>query len=239
MYKYKLKNIFSLLQNYSAIAFIKAYIQFILSYYFNYIYIKKERENFLKYIKKKDFFFTQDWFSKHVFYWNYIFDHNLKNKPKKILEIGCFEGMSAVFFLKKFKKSKLHIVDTFQGSKEQVGIKDFSSLKKIFLNNTKKNKKRIKIFTMTSKKFLLQDNNCKYDLIYIDGSHFYKDVYFDGKYCLKLLNKGGLLVFDDYFWKFYDGKKNPINAINKFYNNHKDNIKLIGITSQIFFKKIN
>lgn len=238
MYKYKFKNYITLLQNYSSLVFFKAYTKFLLTYFFKFEEIKKEKKSFLNYIKKKKLFFSQDWFSKHIYYWNNIFNQNLKNEPKKILEIGCFEGMSAVFFLKKFRKSKLHIVDTFGGSKEQVGIKDFSKLKKIFLNNIKEHLKRTKVFSMTSKKFLLKSNNEKYDLIYIDGSHFYKDVYFDGTHCIELLNKDGLLVFDDYFWKFYSGKRNPINAINRFHKINKKKIKLVGITSQIFFKKI-
>jgi predicted O-methyltransferase YrrM len=38
----------------------------------------------------------------------------------------------------------------------------------------------------------------KYDIIYIDGSHEYKDVLNDANNCWKLLNDDGIMIFDDY-----------------------------------------
>jgi predicted O-methyltransferase YrrM len=45
------------------------------------------------------------------------------------------------------------------------------------------------------------------DFAYIDGSHEGTDVLLDGLLALKLLRRGGLLVFDDYRWNPPDSKR--------------------------------
>jgi predicted O-methyltransferase YrrM len=37
----------------------------------------------------------------------------------------------------------------------------------------------------------------KFDLIYIDGSHFFEEILIDAYYCIRLLNEGGVMLFDD------------------------------------------
>ena len=46
-----------------------------------------------------------------------------------------------------------------------------------------------------------------FDFIYIDGSHEFFDVYNDAIYSFKFCKKGGYLVFDDYFWTFYENDR--------------------------------
>ena len=43
----------------------------------------------------------------------------------------------------------------------------------------------------------LIDNHEKFDLIYIDGSHLFEDIFIDFYYSSKLLNPSGLIAFDD------------------------------------------
>ena len=40
----------------------------------------------------------------------------------------------------------------------------------------------------------------RFDFVYVDGSHQAPDVLVDAVLSALLLRKGGLLVFDDYFW---------------------------------------
>jgi len=40
----------------------------------------------------------------------------------------------------------------------------------------------------------------RFDLIYLDGSHFGLDVLVDAAVSWQLLENGGFLVFDDYLW---------------------------------------
>lgn len=238
MYNYKFKNLISLFLYFNNFFFFYYYLGFCLKYLLNYNKIKTTRISFLnsvQFVKNK---YTQDWFSKHTYFINIILNKNLNKKSPKILEVGSYEGLSTNFFLKKFKRSTIDIVDTFNGSDEHKGSKNLKNLKLKFTNNTKKNFKKIKIFSMKSSDFYINYPNKKYDLIYIDGSHFYKDVLIDAHNSLKMLNKNGIIIFDDYFWKFYRDKKNPKDAIDKFYRMNSNKIKLVGLTSQIFFKKM-
>jgi len=238
MYYYKSKNLITLLLNFNRFVFFKNYIAFLLNYFLNYNKIKAKKISFLNSVKFDKNKYTQDWFSKHAYFIDTILNKNLNKYPFKILEVGSYEGLSANFFLQRFKLSTIDVVDTFKGGKEQIGVKDFKNLKLKFLNNTKKNSKKIKIFSMKSSNFYSKYHNKKYDLIYIDGSHHYKDVFTDAQNSLKILNQHGIIIFDDYFWKFYQNNKNPKDAIDKFYEMNSNKIKLIGLTSQIFFKKI-
>ena len=95
-----------------------------------------------------------------------------------------------------------------------------------FLNRVK-NKKSSKEFFLKNKK--------KYNIIYIDGSHYYKDVFRDAINAKKFLDKDGIIIFDDYIFNFYKNKKhNPISAINKFLKKFNDNFEIVAVFRQVF-----
>ena len=82
--------------------------------------------------------------------------------------------------------------------------------------------------------------NEKYDLIYIDGSHVYSDVLNDANSAINLLNKNGILIFDDFLWMHYPKiNDNPMGAIKKFLESNIKNLKILSISHQIIFQKIN
>ena len=60
---------------------------------------------------------------------------NLKN-DFKYLEIGSYEGNSAIFVAKYFTESNIFCVDTWMGSDEHLG-QNFSEIEKNFLYNIK------------------------------------------------------------------------------------------------------
>ena len=41
------------------------------------------------------------------------------------------------------------------------------------------------------------EESARFDLIYVDGSHLFEDVFVDAFYCCRLLAKGGVVAFDD------------------------------------------
>ena len=83
-------------------------------------------------------------------------------------------------------------------------------------------------------------NQKTFDVIYIDGDHYGPQVYKDCTNALKILNKNGYLICDDYFWNFYTKiEKNPCYSINAFLKENKKALKIKKVSnSQIFFKKI-
>lgn len=176
------------------------------------------------------------WFCNNLNFLSNSFNDvtNIKN----ILEIGSYEGRSAIFFLNNFTNSNIHCIDTWSGSDEHDNF-DFNAVEKNFDSNTStfQLNNRLKKFKMTSNEFFLS-NSKKYDLIFVDGDHSCDQVKIDINNSWKFLNKGGYLIFDDYMWWFYkDLKKNPSSSINNFIVNHISEISSLKIWQQVIIKK--
>ena len=155
-----------------------------------------------------------------------------------ILEIGSYEGRSALFFLNNFNDSYIHCVDTWSGSDEHDNF-DFNRIEKNFDFNSSifQSSNRLKKFKMTSNEFFL-NNSKKYNLIFVDGDHSSAQVKIDINNSWKVLNNGGYLILDDYMWWFYkELKKNPSTPINSFIVNHISQIDSLKIWQQVIIKK--
>ena len=182
--------------------------------------------------------FSNDWFSHNITTWVSVFKKEIKsNKRLDILEIGSYEGASVVFLLKYFQTSSLQCVETFEGSDEHKDL-NFNEIKKNFYNNTSTFKERLSVFEGTSDEFFLKNKQI-FDIIYVDGSHEFSNVYKDAFNSFNFLNINGIIIFDDFLKKYYgDLKKDPIIAILNFISKHKKNIKILNVGYQIIIKKI-
>jgi predicted O-methyltransferase YrrM len=226
------------------------YLIFFLKYFFFSIYINFYNKSFLRqlysehnkkiYINKNNsLVFTQFWFLKNVYFLKNFFEKKkLLDKNLNILEIGVFEGLSSIFFLKQFKKSKLYAVDTFKGSAEHSKLSNLDHLKKRYISNTFLYKKNIKVFPFKSDIFFKKHSSKMFDLIHIDGDHHYKSVLNDARNSFKILKINGILIFDDYFWRFYKEGLNPISAINLFLKEIEGRYIVEFVTTQIGIRKI-
>ena len=154
------------------------------------------------------------------------------------LEIGSYEGNSAIFVAKNFDKSKIYCVDNWEQTNEYADHKNYYSVEKNFDLNIKdyKNVSKIK---MSSDDFFLQ-NRKNFDIVYIDGYHYGPQVLKDCKNAWKYLKNNGYLVCDDYIWNFYKNiEENPCYAINQFLSEINGYFKIEKISnSQIFIKKL-
>ena len=167
----------------------------------NMIYKKiyhKNKKDYLKLVDEK-LILSHDWFSNNITTWINIFSEQNLKKKLEILEIGSYEGASAVFFVNFFNSSNLTCIETFDGSDEHKEI-DFKKVKKNFDHNLQNFKTRVKLFLGKSHDFFQNktDNELHYDIIYIDGSHHFEDVYLDAENSLKRLKKNGIIIFDDF-----------------------------------------
>ena len=61
--------------------------------------------------------FSTDWAAAHFFAWAELL-HPLPDKPLRILEIGSWEGRSALFFLNYLPRSRITCIDPFGGNVE-------------------------------------------------------------------------------------------------------------------------
>ena len=103
-------------------------------------------------------------------------------------------------------------------------------LKKDSDENLANYKSQVTKFKGSSKKFFFQNKVKDFDLIYIDGSHYYKHVYYDALQSFKVLNINGYILFDDYLFKYKSQKdSHPIYAVNKFLKNIKIKLELLNI----------
>jgi len=121
----------------------------------------------------------------------------LRYQPKRTLEIGlCFGGSCLLFAASHFeltgKASKQHTaVDPFQLqvwddagllALEQAGLAGYVSFQPYFSSIILPR---------------LVEENAEFDLVYIDGSHLFEDVFIDTYYTGRLLSQGGIVAFDD------------------------------------------
>jgi len=163
----------------------------------------------------------------------------LTKLPKnfKYLEIGSYEGNSALYVSVNFPESDVTCVDLWEAV-EEYKDKDFNIIEKNFDYNLKglSNINKIK---STSDNFFSK-NKIMFDFIYIDGNHKFDYVFRDCENAWIFLNKGGFLVCDDYIWDYYkELLDNPCYAINSFIKKKNKEIKILSVTnSQIFIKKI-
>lgn len=148
--------------------------------------------------------YTHDWFSGSELR---AYCHNVINssKPLKMLEIGCFEGLSATFFSDKFlhhNDSTLTCVDPYYTSGTVEGItsnyiSEFT--KNLFISNIKNSKNSSKVnFCNTTSDIFFDTNETFFDFIYVDGCHEPDYVKRDVKNSLHWLKPNGVLWIDDY-----------------------------------------
>src|SRR3954463_13064603 len=61
--------------------------------------------------------FTTDWTSQNFALWRRVLSP-LQEKQLRIVEIGSWEGRSALFFVNFFRRSTITCIDTFEGGSE-------------------------------------------------------------------------------------------------------------------------
>ena len=228
-----MKKIIFLIKNKSKINIIMI---FLVQKFFN-IFIKKKIKSFKKrnqiFLKNKRI--TNDYFSMHSY--NFFKYLNFLEGNFNYLEIGTYEGNSAMFVANTFPKSKVYCVDNWNKT-EEYGDQNFDIVEKNFDYNTSSFNNILK-FKNNSDDFF-KKNNTLFEVIYIDGYHKDFQVLKDCRNAWKILKKNGLLICDDYIWNFYENiKENPCYSINKFMDEIKNENKVLEVSkSQIFIKKL-
>ena len=140
--------------------------------------------------------YTEYWFLKSEIKIS-VFNFLDKTKENKILEIGCFEGLSSVFFADNFLDN------------EEMNF-DFN------ISNCK-NLDKITIHKITSDNFF-ENNNETYNFIYIDGCHEPSFIKRDMENSFNVLEKNGIMWMDDYLGGDGIKIKNTMDAFLEKYN---------------------
>jgi len=179
-------------------------------------------------------------------------------RPKKILEIGSYEGASACYLIDSLgshQEIEIHCIDAWSGleAKEEATANMWPSCPTIesrFDRNLKISTSRstYPVALHKHKKFsdlalcelFLSGKVGYFDFIYIDGSHYSPDVAFDAILSFKLLKAGGIMAFDDYLYapNSFDPTC-PKYGIDFFINLHYKHLTVLpGYSNeQVYIKK--
>ena len=144
--------------------------------------------------------FSYDWVSQHTKEWEKDLQH-LKGKPGiRALEVGCFEGQSACWFLDNIltdPTSRLVCVDPFAVPMATVLLRFFEANFDRNIGASGAGDRVTKLIG-PSQVVLRTLQPAQFDFIYVDGSHKVGDVLQDAVLAWTVLRPGGVVMFDDY-----------------------------------------
>lgn len=148
---------------------------------------------------------TTNWAARNYQQWATLLAP-LREQPLRLVEVGSWEGRSALFFLNFLPNAKIVCIDTFAGSIEHRQWPwwrrwwQLDGIERRFDGNLAPFGARVEKMKADSRTALatLKLADRSFDFIYIDGSHLAADVYSDAVLAWQILAEGGLMVFDDY-----------------------------------------
>lgn len=177
--------------------------------------------------------FTADWMSPRVEDWRQDFAKFAGHPGIRMLEIGSYEGRSAVWFLENIlthPTSRLVCIDPFFDPRVEMR----------FDHNVRLSgaRERLEKRRGRSESVLPQLERASFDLIYVDGSHDAPFVLLDAMLSWELLKPGGILAFDDYEWEpELPPQSRPKLAIDLFLASHAGRYQLLRQAYQVVIEK--
>lgn len=192
--------------------------------------------------------FTKDWFNWAPEVWQQLIPHLPERRA--FLEIGSFEGRSAVWIAENMAQDGSHIdcIDTWEGGEEH-SEEDMAAVEARFDENARQvngyygggrlvsKYKETSTYALANRIVETLGGNL-YDFIYIDGSHIAKDVLTDACMAWPLLKPKGLMVFDDYMWgNPRDILHRPKPAIDTFCNLFAEEAEIVHVGYQLVVRK--
>lgn len=171
--------------------------------------------------------FTSDWMSSNTQKWiNHL--SRFRDKPCQALELGSYEGRSAIWFVANIlthADSRITCVDGFYAP-------GYSNL---YLQNISITGAERKINTIRGDTHsVVRRLQGQYDFAYIDADHKAFAVLSDIVMVWPLLKQGAVLILDDYNHPDYDCKV----GIDFFLTSCKDRYELLELGWQVIVKKI-
>lgn len=197
----------------------------------------RQKSFFVEYIEKKNF--SQKWFLNNFEIFHHYLPKNLDTNFS-YLEIGSYEGLSALNILFNYKNSKVTTIDLWAESNinsESLSV-DFNEIEKRFDENLEGYKfNKIKNDSVVALRELLK-KRIYFDFIYIDGSHNGEDILSDAIESYKLLNMGGIMIFDDIVNTNKNINIQSYTGYESFYAIHKKNLRVLYLKNIAVVKKI-
>ena len=185
---------------------------------------------------KKSYEFTTDWFSGGIKLWRNQLGIFKDQPAVKALEIGSYEGRSAIWLLENIltsESAKLVCIDGYPTFK-------LKRAEKVFRSNLALSgfSSKVDLIISKSEEALPKLKGSSFDFIYIDGGHEGEEITADAESCWELLKIGGILIFDDYKLQpeYYRGQS-PESAIDAFLEKYKNQLVILHKDYQVFIQK--
>lgn len=181
--------------------------------------------------------YSSDWFSEAENVFKKALTGLAGKENLNFLEIGTWEGRSAIWFLDNIlthKTSKISCVDDFGGINNVNNAKIVvDGLRDRLNENLKPYRGKYTVYDGNSRdvlKYLISKGE-EYDCVYVDGGHDAYNCLFDGVFSFEMLKVGGYLIFDDYMWNWdrLPSHLTPKVAIDSIMECLRGRIKVIGV----------
>lgn len=188
-------------------------------------------------MSEHQFQFSHDWASMHFPLWGKVILPHTES-IKYILEIGCFEGRSSVWFLQNFPGALLTCIDTFEGDDDlkKCGV-DFSSTESRWAHNVSPWKARTTL-RIGQSNYWIPILGIVFDLILVDGDHSARGCLTDLILSWGSLNPGGIMIIDDYGWG--NGRpelETPKPAVDAFLKIYAPEIEVLNKGYQVIIRR--
>ena len=183
--------------------------------------------------RKAGYVFTDVYTLQYAEQWMKHLGH-LKNNPNvRFLEIGSFEGGSAIWFLENILThpiSTITCIDPFLRAGSEAR---FDHNVRVAAGGS-----RVTKIKGRSESIMGALEQGSYDVIYIDGSHDANNVLLDGVAGWRLLKPEGIMIFDDYHWRpDRPPAKRPQMAIDLFLEVLNSELTLLHKERQVIVRK--
>ena len=175
--------------------------------------------------------FTQDWVSNSAQYWDRYLDHLKGRRGATGLEIGSFEGRSAIWFLD-------HILTDPSASLTSVDLFG-ERLDAYFDHNIRVSglEGRVQKLAGPSQQVLRSlPVDQPYDFIYVDGCHLATCALTDIVLSWELLKRDGVLIVDDYQW-LGPPLERPKMAVDAFLAIYEPHVEVLHKGFQVIVRK--
>jgi predicted O-methyltransferase YrrM len=151
----------------------------------------------------------------------------------KMLEIGSFEGRSAIWFLENIltgADSSLTCVDRFRPPYGDVFDRNLAA--------SGRSSQAVKLVG-SSNLVLPSLADASFDAVYIDGGHREREVWDDALEAWRLTRPGAVMIFDDYDWEpGLPLEDRPKRAIDRFLLRHAGKYRILHHGYQVILQKL-
>ena len=172
--------------------------------------------------------FTSDWVHWKIGFWQNV-ARQINRRHPSVLEIGSWEGRSALAWLNLIPNSTITCIDYWGGDENNRFDRNTSELKHRIVKIRSEFGRALE--RLLARKML-------FDLIYVDGSHTLGGTLQDTVLAWPMLRQDGILIWDDYHWEpNLQVIERPKEAIDWFVVKHAKELEIFHRGYQIAGKR--